>query len=278
MPNPPIGIDLGGTKLLLFADGKERQIATGPTFTARQLVAALEQFILDYAITPSGIGLTIPGLLNPDGSVLRSDVLPNLDGWNPRMEIQQNLGCPVAVLNDIDAALLEELHDAPADTTAAVIMVGTGVGAAFMMDGKLLKGHSGLAGELGYMPIQTQGAFHRLDELAGGAYMAKTLGVDGATLAQKAQTQDAEALEVIATGGHYLGLGLATVINLFNPSLLVLGGGATRLPGYFDAACASAAQHSFAETFQQCRIIPAKSGHLSAAKGAIRAVQLSIER
>ena len=134
-------------------------------------------------------------------------------------------------------------------------------------------GASGLAGELGYMPMRINGEVKRLDELAGGAFLAAKLNINAKRLAELAKNGDAATLAVIREGGDSLGLAIAAVINLLNPSRLALGGGTFSLPGYFDAAREAAAQHTIPELWQTCSISMVRSGETVAALGAVRFVQ-----
>ncbi len=266
-----IGVDLGGTKLLI-ATGEERyQVPTGACFTSTQIEEQIRKFIHQLGLTPHGIGIAIPGLVNDMGCIQACDVLPGIVGWCPA-EAFADLGCTIAVINDINAALLEEFHDAELQLTGGVIMVGTGVGAAFQVEGIPLRGANGWAGELGYLPIFMNGEVKRLDELAGGAFIAQKLDTDGENLAALVQAGDERALLAVREGGYALGLALAAVINLFNPARLVLGGGTWGLPGYENAACATAQRFSLPDLWNSCKLSGVKSGDSVVARGAARFV------
>ncbi len=174
------------------------------------------------------------------------------------------------VANDVKAALAEEMHDLPPGETAGVVMAGTAVGAAFITEGRPLYGASGWAGELGYLPLLAGGEPKRLDELAGGSFIAASLGISGVELARRAKGGDSVVEEAVRRGGAALGFGLAAVINLLNPSRLAVGGGALLLPGYWDAAREAAARHSIPELFQACRLHQVRTGARVAALGAQR--------
>lgn len=271
MNNCPIGIDLGGTKLLLLCGDIEEVCVTGISFTPDELLLQLEFFITRHALTPTCIGLAVPGLVENDGCIAACDVLPAFKGWQARYALQK-FCASVAVLNDVKAAMLEEMQDVPENTTGGVIMVGTAIGAAFMVHGQPLLGASGWAGELGYLPIQCRDAqVKRLDEVAGGAAIARRCGVMPAMLAQRAKAGDPAILHAIEQAGEAFGLGIATVINLLNPSVLSVGGGTSQLPGYWEAALATAKQHALPELWRDCSLIRVKAGSRVVAFGAIRA-------
>ncbi len=269
MDEANIGIDLGGTKLLIIC-GKERcRVETGQDFSPALMETAIRDFLIEHAIKPNGIGIAVPGFVDRSGNIGFCDVLPKLTGWSPS-EAFTDLNCKVLAINDVNAALVEEMHGAENGTTSGVIMVGTAVGAAFITEGVHLLGTTGLAGELGYIPIGIDGEVKRLDELAGGTFLAAKLNVNGNDLAKRAQNGDTTALAVIRKGGYSLGIAIATVINLLNPSRLALGGGTVGLPGYFDAAREAAVEYSIPEAWDSCSLSMVRSGESVVALGAIR--------
>jgi predicted NBD/HSP70 family sugar kinase len=270
MNGSSIGIDLGGTKLLLMCQTAEEILGTGPSFSPDDLMRHVKAFVARHGEHPGQVGLAVPGLVDARGGIVACDVLPSFKGW-PAAQAMQDVCTRVVVLNDVKAAFLEEMHDAPAGLTGGVIMIGTAIGAAFMAHGVPLSGTSGWAGELGYLPIWTTGGVRRLDDMAGGAAIAESCGMTPAMVAARASAGDAAVLRAIEAAGQCLGLGLAAVINLLNPSRLVLGGGTCELPGYWPAALASAEAHSLAELWQDCTITKVRAGKQVVALGAARA-------
>jgi glucokinase len=266
-----IGVDLGGTKLLMVSGGQQLRIQTGTSFSAIDLEQHIREFIQRLDTSPRGIGIAIPGLVDDTGFIQACDVLPEIVGWNPN-EALANVGCPIRVINDVNAALAEEFHDAPPTLTAGIIMVGTAVGAAFLVNGLPLVGTNGWAGELGYIPIFINGEVKRLDELAGGAFIAKRVGLDTQVLAERAEAGDESVLLAIQEGGFALGLAIATIINLFNPAKIALGGGTLKLKGYEDSVYEAAKQFSLPELWQSCSLTKVKAGDTVVALGAMRIV------
>ncbi|MDU9408301.1 ROK family protein [Pseudomonas sp. zfem001] len=271
MQPPTLGIDLGGTKLLMVAADHESRVVTGPRFTPQQLHQHLVEFMTQHGIERANIGIAVPGLVDASQRLVACDVLPHFTGWRPQTELAA-VAQRVTVLNDVKAALGEEFHDAPASLTAVMIMVGTAIGAGILADGRPLRGCSGWAGELGYIPVlDADGQLRRLDERAGGAAIATYCNMPADELARLAQAGDAWVLASIADAGQAFGLGLATVINLINPSVIALGGGTLALPGYLDAALASAQKASIATLWRACEIRMVRTGHKVVALGAARA-------
>jgi predicted NBD/HSP70 family sugar kinase len=264
-----IGVDLGGTKAFFVSAAQSLRLDTGPSFSGADFAAMLDAFIASTNVRPSRIGIGVPGLVDASGRVVACDVLPALAGWLPATALRA-LGCEIAVVNDVEAALREEFHDAPAGLTAGVVMAGTAIGAAFVVDGSPLRGTSGWAGELGYFPCAVGVEVLRLDDVAGGAAMAARRGVAAAKLAELALAREPQSLAVIEAGGSALGLALAAVVNLLNPSRLALGGGALDLPGYREAAERAAQRHAIPTLWNDCRVVRVAAGERVVALGALR--------
>lgn len=270
-----VGVDIGGTKLLMAAlrrDGCElHRVSTDPDTGPELIEREVRSFLAQFSETPAALGFAVPGLVDMDGRVAVCDTFPKLVGWRAD-EAFADVGCPVRTLNDAEAALVEETHDLDPGATAAIVMAGTWVGTAFRAHGTLIRGACGWAGELGYAPISLRDdRVARLDDLAGGGAIARRLNTDGAGLHERAVHGDTEALDAIKQAGEALGLGLATLVNLLNPELLVLGGGAFDLPCYREAALKSAERCSMPEPWRVCDVRPVRAGKAVVALGAIRA-------
>ena len=230
-----VGIDLGGTKMLAISTSSDRQhrwqIATGKDFSAANAQAAIAQFIDTLPAPPRSIGIAVPGLVDRHGMVIACDVLPQLVGWQPTLSFP-SIGI-VSVLNDAEAALMRIVSQLQPRTVAAVVMVGTGIGTAIYVNGTVLRGAHGWAGELGSMPMGVDGK--TLDNLASGAAILQQLDMDADRLSSLVDTNDVMALQAIELAGASLGRGLATLINLLNPESIVLAGGTLRWQGYLAA-------------------------------------------
>jgi predicted NBD/HSP70 family sugar kinase len=268
----PIGFDLGGTKLLMVADGPAGRVVqrapTGITFDGGDLSAAVAGFLDAHRDAASSVGLAIPGLVGPGPFVQACDVLPEIVGWRPPASLR---GRRFAMINDAAAALAEECHDAPADVTAAVVMVGTGIGAAMQVQGRPFGGANGWAGELGSIPIASgPDGIRTLDQLASGQALVTRLGTDGATVRARLEAGDEVARKAVQETGTALGLGLAALIDIVNPALVSIGGGLSELPGYLGAALTSAERHTLPDLWRACRVGKVRAGELVAALGAAR--------
>ncbi len=183
-----IGLDIGGTKMLLLADcaGQwfEQQIATGESITPSVIEDNLRRFLSHLGAPPSSAGFAVPGLIDQCGTVLESDVLPGLKGWNPHGIAE--VGGVTAVLNDAEAALVEAAALWEPDATAAVVGAGTRIGAAFQVQGTTLRSVRSLAGEIGYLPLVWNSRLEMLDQLAGGQALLRRLQLQPPEIQQRA--------------------------------------------------------------------------------------------
>ena len=269
------GADLGGTKLLLLAETEAGRVTsrvpTGTEFGPRELEAALAVFISGLAARPSSLGLSFPGLVDGEGRVVACDVLPRFLGWRPPA------GLGAVVLNDGDAALVAEARHHTPSAALAVIVVGTGIGAAFQSDGRRMRGGHGWAGELGSIPIATADGVRWLDDLASGAAILRRAGCPFDDLTERIGAGDSSAAATVREAGFAFGLGLATVVHLLDPHAIAIGGGVLALPGYLDAALGSARVHTQPAMWAACTIAPLRDGAEAAALGAALAAARSTD-
>jgi predicted NBD/HSP70 family sugar kinase len=255
MTNPlHIGIDIGGTKMLAIARDSEiqarSQINTGRDFSAADAEAEIDRFMQTLSTPPRSIGIAIPGLVDRQGIVIACDVLPNLVGWQPSIAFADI--CSIDVMNDAEAALRQVVSELKPQTVAAIVMVGTGIGAAIYVNGMVLRGANGWAGELGSIPMGIDGK--TLDAQASGAAIVQQLGIDVDRLRTLIAANDRTVLDAIESAGSAFGMGLASLINLLNPESIVLAGGTFRWQGYLEAAMQSAERYSLPNLWAGCQV------------------------
>jgi len=259
-----IGVDLGGTKLLAGVVDADLRIGHRARRSAHaadrdEVLATIEDAVREAQAEAggevSGVGLGIPALLDRERrTVMFSTHLP-LEGVDVAGEMRSRLGLPVAVDNDTDCALLGEWRfgAAAGASVAAMITLGTGIGGAVLVEGRPLRGAFGAAGELGHWPVDMDGPRCQgkcpnrgcLEALASGsalvreatrmagerpdsALAAEIVGgeaLTGPVVTRLAQAGDAAAVEVVALIGRRLGVGLSGIVNVFDPDVVVVGGG-----------------------------------------------------
>jgi glucokinase len=263
-----VGIDIGGTKMRLIAKGEaiERryQSDTGVSFSIERAESIITEFIDTLPRSPRSlakplpwrIGMAIPGLVDEVGRVIACDVLPQLEGWLLSSKY------PLRVVNDAEAALCKTIDGLDPKSTTIVIMVGTGIGAGLFVNGQILRGAKGWAGELGSIPIPQSGRYANatengimtLDRLASGAAILAQSGGDLERLIRSVESRDEATLQIISDAGRGLGLGIATVINIFNPDSIVLAGGTLAWAGYLEAALVSTQESSLPDLWAATKV------------------------
>ena len=266
-----IGIDIGGSKICVCErtghNTRFTRSDTGIETNGEALDRHIDVALRELPAIPAGIGIAVPGLVQ-DGRVVFSDVLPRIAGWVPAAS--RNASCPVVVVNDAEAALAETTANMAAGTTAAVVIVGTAIGAALMLDGRIFRGARGWSGELGSLPISVEGEIVPLDAIAGGAALLEALGGDAALAHERLASGSRQERAAVTRAGDALGLGLAALINLLNPDRLVLGGGTLRFPGYAEAAVQAAKRLALPPLAEVCTIEIAADAETLVARGAAR--------
>jgi glucokinase-like ROK family protein len=185
-----------------------------------------------------GAGMGLPGPIEPDGVVGSSAILPGWIGMTAETEMRRRLGIPVMVDNDANlGALAEAAFGAGREAGDLIYLkVSSGIGAGLILNGRLYRGSQGLAGELGHVLVDPDGIVCR----CGNRGCLETVAATGALvdllrrshgedlsvqdMLAAARAGDAGCRRVIHDGGRALGQVVATLLNVLNPELLVVGG------------------------------------------------------
>ncbi len=232
-----MGIDLGGTKLLCFANnGKhdfQEKFTTGRSTTIEQINTFISEFITKHKINPEIIGIAIPGLIENNSLIIESDVLPDLNNYKSS-DFLPEFRIPKILINDVDASAIYAKIQYPDKEFILSVMAGTGIGLGIHINNKLYKGRNGFAGELGYMPLPTLNGTKNLDQLASGSFILESCTGDAATLSRALESNDSNAVQIIDRAATHLGIALAGIVNILNPDLLAIGGGTCRFLNYFE--------------------------------------------
>jgi glucokinase len=249
-PGLTVAVDIGGTKALLRAEDAtgavvhEQRLATGRDTTPGQLDDVVDGFLHEVG-APRALVIACPGLVATEGArVVVSDVLPRIEGWRPRA-LARHPGA--RLVNDVRAALYGAQQAHPHVDDLAVVVAGTGIAAGFTSSGQVHRGAEGWAGELGSVPVRAGGEVGTLDSVASGAAILSRLGASADEVRALLSRRDEEAQAAVQGAGRALGEALATVLNLLNPGLLVLAGGALAFPGYGEAALSAARRWTLPE-------------------------------
>jgi glucokinase len=241
-----IGVDVGGTKVsvAVFADGELSEPHVEPTERSGA-DALLDQLVrlIGAAAGDNGhaaVGLGVPSVVDWESGRVRSSVNIPLTDVPLRDVLRERLGVPVFVDNDASVAALAEAHDCGA-RHLVMFTLGTGVGGGVVIDGRVFRGATGAAPELGHWIIAADlsdgDPAHSerfpqpgsLESLAAGTALDR-LGrergfEDGVAVVEAAHAGDERACEAIGLLGTRLGIGIANAINAFDPEVVAIGGG-----------------------------------------------------
>jgi glucokinase len=241
-----LGIDIGVTQVKWARATFAGKILQQGTFDTRADSPGWPESIREFVDQTErehggtdAIGIAAPGLAAPDGSCIawmqgRLDAVQGLD-WTKHLARRE----PVRVLNDAQAALLGEVWIGAATGSRNVMLLtlGTGVGGALMVDGRLLRGHLGRAGHLGHLSLNPDGTADivgtpgSLEDAIGNCTLSRrSMGRFASTheLVAAHQAGDAEATGVWLRSVHLLACGIASLINVADPEVVIIGGGIAR--------------------------------------------------
>ena len=247
-----VGIDFGKRHLgvaaadlshAILAEAQRPVRAEDPAEAGLDAAVVLVEEVMEEAgVTREqvvGVGLGLPGPIDRrSGRVGSSSILPGWVGVRAADELGKRLALPVAVDNDANLGALAELHwgAAAGRKDVAYLKISTGIGAGLVLDGRVYHGTGGLAGEIGHAIVDEQGPVCRcgkrgcLETLAGASALAELLeprlgrAISTAELLSLATSGDSGARRVIADAGRHIGGVVATLCDLFNPELIVVGG------------------------------------------------------
>ncbi len=280
--------------------------ALGDEGVADRMVTLVEGVILDtmretgiFRSDFIGVGVGAPGPLDRERGIVI--VTPNL-GWRNfplRDEVSKRVGLPASLDNDANCATLGEWWCGAAKGGRHVIgiTIGTGIGGGLIIDGRLFHGASDVAGEIGHTTIDSTGrrcncgnygcleayasgpaiAERAREALAGGepSILLKMVGDDlGKITAQlvydAAKKDDDVARQVVRETANFLGAGVANLLNIFNPDVVVIAGGVTQAGApLFEPLRAEVRRRAFRPAVEACKILP---GTLRGSAGVVGAV------
>jgi len=268
-----IGIDLGGTKILTaVADDNGEIIARVKLATETELgqerikknifksiYKVLEKTDIKIEKIKS-IGIGSPGPLNVEKGIIYESANLPIKNMEIVDLIEKETGINTYLQNDANtAALGEKVFGAGKEADDLLyITISTGVGGGIIINGKIYYGHTGNAGEIGHMTVDPTGPkcgcgnYGCLESFSSGTAIKnmakKAIENDESTLSKKlakdqklsaklvakaAAKGDQKALDIFAKAGYYLGIGIANLVNIFNPEMIILGGGVLKAKEYF---------------------------------------------
>ncbi len=247
---------------ILAKEYRETQAAQGPASVFDRLIEATTTVLASQSIDLSevnAIGVAAAGPIDAASGTVTAP--PNLPGWHdvPLARLIQNrVSLPTYLENDAASAALAEFTFGAGRGCQHMIYVtaSTGIGGGFVLNGRLYQGAAGAAGEIGHMTLLPNGPLcgcgNRgcLEALASGTAIARDARervsrgvptliaelvngdltkISAKVVAQAADEGDIEAQEILQEAMEYLGVGVANLVNLFNPEIIVIGGGLTNM-------------------------------------------------
>jgi glucokinase len=244
-----LAIDLGGTKVLAAVEGAEGPASPFRSRVKRSsngeggreaifdaLTAAAETAVTEAGVTRkdiSGVGVCVPGVVEPDtGVVLDCSNLPGWDSMPLGSRLRERWGVPIDVVNDANAACWAE-YTTGAGTGCrhmAFVTLSTGVGAGFVIDGKLYQGARGVAGEVGETKDESG---ETIERRASGSGLTRNFGIRPEDLRALWEQGDVNARRAFDDLVRHAGRLLANLATLLDPERIVVGGGLSQLGPWF---------------------------------------------
>jgi fructokinase len=290
------GLDIGGTKIaavVLDSTGREcgrwRQPTQKSSYeqfleSVSQLVNTLRQQLAE----PFSLGIALPGSVSPVSGRIRNANILVLNGQPLAQDLATRLGQPVTLANDANCFALSEARDGAGAGYSSVfgMTLGTGCGGGLVFNNQLIIGGYGSAAECGHIPLpgyqpENDGpavrcycgqencaeSFVSGTGLARGYHLLAGEEVCGEQVISRAQAGDAAALQQVARFRSQLSRLLATIINVVDPAVIVLGGGLSQSPLLLEGVAQQVAPRVFTDHFQT-PIVTAQHGASSGMRGA----------
>jgi glucokinase-like ROK family protein len=291
--------DLHGT-LLAQADEPLR-IDKGPDWCLSRAAALVEAALAQAGCgleQVRAIGVGVPGpVVASRGIVSAPPIMPGWDGFPIRQQMEARWHRPTTLDNDADLGVLGEwmFGAGRGETNLVYIKIGTGIGCGLLLDGRLYRGALGTAGEIGHVTISdsgppcTCGNYGCLEAMAGGraiaqrAQLAVKAGqrtqlahvdhggeLSARDVALAAQAGDAVSQQLLVDAGRHIGSALASLINLLNPGLVIIGGGVSGAgPHLLEPLRQAVAEHTMRPSREAARIVVSSLGRRAVTMGAV---------
>jgi fructokinase len=287
-----IGIDLGGTKIegiALGADGAElaRLRVPTPKDDYAAIVRALAEVVgaLESRTGARGtVGIGMPGCLSPATGLVKNANTVVLNGQPLDRDLAQVLGRPVRLANDANCFALSEASDGAGAGAAVVfgVIIGTGTGGGVVVNGQVLTGPNAVAGEWGHNPLPWPtdeerpgppcycGKHACIETFLSGPGLAndhRGERLDAGAIAARADAGEAAATATMERYQDRLARALATIINVLDPDVIVLGGGVSNIQRLYATVPARWGRYVFSDTVRTA-LRPARHGDSSGVRGA----------
>ena len=315
-----VGVDFGGTKVLasvvnvengkVVGEGKKRtDAADGPDELMERIFDTVDAALVDAGMTAKdieGIGVGIAGQVDAERGLLvgTANLSRSVVDLPMGKRLKDKYGVPAAIRNDVQIAAVGELTfgSGKGIDDFVCIFVGTGIGGAIIQHGRLVKGHSGNAGEIGHTTVDFEGRIcgcggrGHLEAYASRTAITNTLlgelrrghpsvlsellpdidparpggaAIKSGIIAKAIKAKDPVTIRIVTEAATYLGYGLASIVNFQNPQRIILGGGVIEAVDLlFETAEQVTRREAFPNAGADVEIVRAKLGDYSGAVGA----------
>lgn len=292
------GLDIGGTKIELVAfdaamQVRHRRRISTPTHDYAAFLQAITDLVqatdAELGIVCAAVGLGLPGVRDRASGRQLSSNVPALTGQPVAADLQARLQRPLHIGNDCHCFALSEAHGGAAEGYPSMFgaILGTGAGGGYCVEGRLIAGGNGIAGEWGHWTVPAtllaryklplldcacglQGCMERYVSGSGLALIHQHLAgkpVDASAIMARAAAGDAIALRAVAIHRDLLGHALAGLVLALDPHVIVLGGGLSKCEPLYADLPAAVATHLF-DGVRVPPILPPKFGDAGGARGA----------
>lgn len=255
-----LAVDIGGTKVMvgildrngqiMFSHKEDSRAILGSDPLIEQIFTIVDVYCKDHLEKISGIGITLPGIVDKNKGTLKYAPFSNLRDVPISQIFREKYHKAVYIDNDVNAcAWAEKWFGAAKDCdNFAWMTISTGIGGGIVINGRLLDGYDGMAGEFGHMVVEENGELCGCGQrgcleamAAGPAWVKKAIkdinsGVNtilkdkvgyltAKDIAEAARMNDDLARKIVYNAGKYIGIAISWIINILNPQMVILGGG-----------------------------------------------------
>ncbi|MCR4396598.1 MAG: ROK family protein [Candidatus Saccharicenans sp.] len=264
-----IGVDLGGSKVragLVESDRVAKIVVreVRSQGSAEEVLADLRS-VLESVLSPEveGIGLGVPSVVDPASGIIYD--VQNIPAWKEvplKAILEAEFRLPVYVDNDANCFAAGEKHFGRGKPYRNLVglIVGTGLGAGIIANGRLYSGTSCGAGEFGMLPYLDS----NFERYASGQFFLKSYGQPGQEFYQKALAGEAEALQVFQEFGRHLGEAVKAIMYAVDPEAIILGGSVSRAYEFFqDAMWQTVSSFAYSIALRRIKIMPSTTDNIA---------------
>lgn len=295
-----------------IGEGREKTYSErGPSTVVEQVSHAIENAVTDAGVSKAeiaGAGIGMPGRITPDGVVLWSPNFPDIEGVPLVSLIHDRVGLAIGMENDVNIAALGEFTFGAGRDVQSLVMLtlGTGIGGGIVLNGQVWSGTNAGGAEIGHMVVNPGGrqcgcgnhgcleAMAQRDAIIERAVLKFQSGrpslladaveyqadkITPALISQYAEKGDEVCLETMAETGHWVGIGVANMINVLNPEMVIIGGGISQAGDVlWKPIMRGVRSYAIYESLQVCQIVPAELGDDAGIMGGVAMVLNALER